>query len=326
MTNDAAGGPAWNVEYRKPGKNSPPMAILRVELAFPAPLTLSREGSMDLVGKKIGLSSELQTGDAAFDAAVYVDSAYPEYASRLLAAAEDRDLVRALFGRWGNLRRLECSDKVRAVFSPAKPGDMDPAAVSQAVAALARLASAASGSIVTRRPIFERLEGILIGASAVLATAGLGAFIAGLIGYPPRQAGPFLLGAGLGLLFEVLFAGGAWLLLKGRSGAFKALVLALGIGLGGGVLGGMGTIIIANGALDRSLPALHRAVVLDKYESHGKNGTNRYVVYKELVGGDEGRLSVRADFYASVEAGSRIRFVTRAGALGFEWRGDFWKE
>lgn len=92
---------------------------------------------------------------------------------------------------------------------------------------------------------------------------------------------------------------------------------ALSIGVGAGMLG-FGLFILADVALDPSLPAVARATVMDKHVSHGKS--TRYVLtlgpWGRTAGGD---ANVSGEFYDQVPVGLVICVSHHPGALGVIW-------
>jgi hypothetical protein len=59
--------------------------------------TIRAEGTMDRLGKKIGIASEVQTHDADFDGRFYIDSSDREFVSAFFASPESREAIRSLF-------------------------------------------------------------------------------------------------------------------------------------------------------------------------------------------------------------------------------------
>ena len=104
----AAEGITYKNKYRPKAKNTPPSLTIEADFGFPAPIIFKVESKMERFGKAIGLANEVQTGDQAFDEAVYVDSPYPDYAAAMLADSDNRRAIRSCFAAQPQLARIEC--------------------------------------------------------------------------------------------------------------------------------------------------------------------------------------------------------------------------
>lgn len=317
-------GAAYTTYYQTPttGKHARP-SELRVGTAVDTPceVRVTTETWFDRACKRVGLATEIETGDDAFDAECYVRSDTPAFADAYLADPLKRAAVL-------DLRRMGFADVTlenRTVtakwvgFDPPRHDRPD-----LVVEVAARLLVLARG-LPEPHPDFDYRTGrhrrkwqvglwsFLVGFAATTLT---------LLAYPPISWGELLLRA-----VAVLAVGGpsfayvSALALRGTSTSHYAWG-----GLMAGALllfpvGSVGLVALVNGAADSSPEVTHDAVIVEKYTSKSKNRTKYHVrAASWRVPGETHSFDVsQADYNAVTAHQSQIRVTTRTGALGVEW-------
>jgi hypothetical protein len=299
----------------------------RDHVAVRPAIVFRREGDFDRLAKKIHLSREVQTGDASFDAEVYVDSDSPDEAvRRTLAEPALRSAVRDLLGPPGvagspgggtgiGAFRLELVPDGLRMSRFVPDGPLGAEAVLPALDTLVRAAKAL--------PTFEHGRAdrpSMLRAYTMALTAIAFAFV--VVGSSVLPTQPVIggLGAALGLsaatwLLPVL-AGIA--LLRGRSDAHhRALILAL-TGLSLPVLT-FGALRRANVDLDESAPVGHVTTVTRTYSYAMKRGVRCLVTFAPWRKGEEAlEIDAPCPLTSQLRAGDRVTVTTRAGRLGWE--------
>lgn len=319
-----AQGINYKSEYRAKSKNNPASLTITADFTFPAPISFKTESKLDRFGKTIGLAGEVQTGDAAFDDAIYVDSPYPEYATRMLADSDNRRALRRCFAAVPNLAKMECRpDRTRFTISPADSKIPSPELAAELIAALPGLKQAVSRLEIRRNAFRERIGPAVIIATAALGLLGIIAMAIGLAAFESLDSAIFIPG-----LLGGLAATGVWtllsfLVLRGRSGALLPFLLALTIGLFDFSMLGIGAVHIANGISATAPVETHRVPVTGKHISRGKNSTSYYLEIQPWREGLDTSLHVSSSWYDAYEAGDSIGIDSRMGGLGYELLLDY---
>lgn len=287
---------------------------LLVKTGFLPWAVFSAEKGMHHLGKKLGISRELQTGDAAFDQHCYVDSPEPDdVVKRVLADDSAREAISGLIALGFH---VQTSTRGVEAFQLAPLHERRrEIKAAEATALLARLAKAV--------PQFEGLEfrtpgevrnlplaalvvlfaaGGLFGALALEATLGVtvnrAAALAGLIG------GGFALWAlGVALLSVVARGSSDGM----RALAFSAAVTLVGLpGLGGTL------VLAANQRLDGAQPTVHQVKV---------RSTDSKAV--QVDSWEPGAPAVRVEAsYGALQkfaVGDVVPVKVHPGALGLTW-------
>ncbi|MDP1828987.1 MAG: hypothetical protein Q8L48_37340 [Archangium sp.] len=236
---------------------------LLVKTGFLPWAVFSAERGLHHFGKKLGISRELQTGDAAFDQHCYVDSAEQDAVlKQLLASDSTREAIAGLIALGFH---VQTSTRGVEAFqlAPLHEGRRESKAA-EATALLARLAKAV--------PQFDGLEfktpgdvrNLPLAALVVLFTAGglFGALaLAPTLGVTVNRAAAVavLIGGGF-----ALWATGVALLsvvARGSSDGIRALAISAGVTLLGlPALGGT-LVLVANQRLDGAPPTVHQVTV-----------------------------------------------------------------
>jgi hypothetical protein len=284
-----------------------------------------RESGVDRFGRRLWLNREVQTGDAVFDAEVYIETdERAETVREFLAAPALRDAIRAAVlrsdGVWtgrkgvnaaafGSASRPVTFDKVHALLALVAP-----------VAAAARPAPDAVGEP-------RRARGDLLAPAMTWAfIAGLG-LLAVLLVVRPDGYGPYLTRDATRLR-RIVHA--AWLAtalasvlwMRGHSRSLRNIaVFNFFAGFGFPwllpiVLG------IANALLDKSPPVVRGSTVLETFSRRSSDGrSTAYLVrYTGLTDSrDWGTYALRFDTWRRLHPGDLLRIVIRRGALGWTW-------
>jgi hypothetical protein len=284
----------------------------------PAPMLLRAETGTDRFGKRIGMNREVELGDAAFDARIYIETDAPDERVRdVLAESAVRGAV------------LRCLDLGATDVSLNEAGELgvqlpvmstDALATPSVLLLLGALGAAAEAmppiALQPRRGMGFRDR---IAAFALLGT---------LIALPLFFLFRSLWGAIESDLSAagVLAGGGAWLVaipilwrvMRGSSTSLRNLGLVLFFSLFGLPLAAVDVLLFINGALDRSAPAAHVEDVVNRRVSGGKSTTYYLVVRSWRPDESTVELTVSSGDYVRFAPGSKVVVTTRAGLLGWE--------
>lgn len=310
--------------YRAGGQD--PVAVLdhRPEVFF------RKEGGLDGLGKGLAINRELQTGDAAFDEAVYVRSETERpVLEALLARQKTRAAVQGLVeagfvvylnGPTAELTLTRVNPDAGAIMGEALE------ALLQDMAALVQGLPLVESTSPLPRP--NRGRTMLL-AAYVLGFLGLGAFVlkAMLDDWPWQviRLGA-LMGRGAlpGLAIWIVFVVALLVLVRGRSHAMSYLIqggVAMLIGLTGA---GAVTAYVLNGALDSSKETVRNVRVVRRSISGNKNKSYNLHMKSWIPGVDEVKVEVPWGIYQSFSNPHSKRWIpgeitTRAGYLGYSW-------
>ncbi|NIR29599.1 MAG: hypothetical protein GWN84_09880 [Gammaproteobacteria bacterium] len=323
-------GCRYEYAYRAGSRNRPASFEIRIECASPGDFEVRPERRLDRLFKRLGIAAELQTGDGPFDEDFYIHTNSVGFCRRLFGDADVRETVRRISALgYGTLRHD--AERLEAVCSPftadaSRPVNFVEGAVRQLAVLAARVPQEAYEPRTLGMPSWKLARGTVFTIAGLSVVAGMGTFVWGRSAYPPLDQLEAMLfslrysGAAL-LAFLVLAA----VLLRGRSGSHKELLLSGGIVLFGIPLTGVGGLFVLNGYGDDSPPVRHEMRVLDKHSSRHRSSTTYYVHLRSWrPGHDEERLSVSPGTYRGVRAGrSVLRVTTRAGRYGLEWVDDY---
>lgn len=274
------------------------------------------EGAVDRFGKAIGLNREVQTGDKAFDDAVYVDtSEVEEKVKRLLAVPDVRkailDLVSMGFKVQLSTRGIEVFQVVYAMSAP------DASRVAEALPRIAAL----SGSVpsfdnetLSQEPRARMMVAVAIIATVVLAGVA-GAFVASGAVDRTLSAGHRVLAfLGIGGALWLLFTLSMVLVLRGRSYAFRMFLVASFIALFSLPFGGGAASLWLNQALDASPAEAHEATVR---RLSRKGRVVRVTSWR--AGHDIETTNAPMAVFRTLKVGDRVIVQTHRGAFGWPW-------
>ncbi len=270
--------------------------------------------AIDRLGERAGLNRPVPSGDAAFDAAFYVDSsAPPEDVQTLLADPGLRDRLRALLGQ---AEKVELDPAgLSATFKEQAP---TPASFENAAALVASAAAAL--------PLFDKGQAARPTSNNAV---GLGLLLAIL-------SSPFTIVAGVAAPVEgsSTAAAARWALLvwalslvfiaraaRGRPDGLRRVVMLGALTLFGLAAPLFGGLLQCNIRLDGSPRVEHATTVLGAWDSENRWGTKSHSV--EVAGWRRGQapqtLSCSPGLVAKATKGAPAVVTTHSGRLGWEW-------
>lgn len=296
--------------------------------------TVRGETALDGLLKQFGIVRELETGDLAFDLAVFVESTDPFLVETLTADPSLRRSMRALVGKKlasGDFVRLNCHDGRLWIHLGARAGASEPM--------MAALRPFADALVALRGVILERAAGrrdfkdpsrvpvaTITGINTAVAVFGYASLVLGGFRWTNAIDQDALYHAAfwpsLGA-FALLFAAGVYF--ARRSARFHLVMLELLlIGIGGFVLAGWTTVGFLNQAVDTSPPVHVRARVDSAWVSHGRRRAPTY--YADLSAedwpawlGNPDRVMVPHTSYGPLQSMGGAEFVVHRGAFGVPW-------
>ncbi len=322
-----ADGRSYERLYRQPvrGKSGLESSlVVRVPVATPVALQFDRETWFDKACKAVRINREYQTGDAEFDAAVYVRGPGGRFTETYLSDPAKRLAIRELLA--AGYERVRLTSK----FALAEWPKFDPTAdhshslTDEAAVHLHTLAAKLSpasdggrerGTDSLAPPLGLVLLWLFLIAWAFTAVA---VFL-----YPPVRLGDWLIPAGV--VFVIGFPMVAWvaaLVYRGKSDSHDNWAKAVGVGLFLFAAGSVGIVGTVNGLPDSSPPMERTLSVVGKETSRGRRGGTNYHVLVPAWDGSNGtnKVNVSSDDYNRVvPRKSQVRLTTGRGTLGIEW-------
>jgi len=313
----------------------------RVQLSLPTlhstlAFELVREHPVHRWLKRWDMAREWQSGDAAFDAEVYVMADQPGIAEELCRPERLRQALMALLSD-ADVHSIHARDGrvwLETRFLAHDPQKLPPMNVGHAerLAAVAEALNAASIPSA-KRPRERSLLSVafLAGLSAALLSTGgmelIAAFYLRLQGWAPltfelwRQA--LLLTGAVSLLLLLL----TLLLLRHRSRLPKALTALIFLGIPGIALNSLFWVSDANREFDRSVVELRPATVLglEQVTRRSRRSGNYTFCRIRLRDAREAQWTVRADekWCSRLSVGSPAFAHVRSGWLGVSWLDGF---
>jgi hypothetical protein len=303
-------------------------------------LSLKPEGTLDRWSKSIGLTKECQTGDHAFDDAIYVLSDDLAFHRRLQLDADLRSNILRLEKACDDVGKLKAihvyKGRIWVVVDPdTRDQDKAEAAGQNLVAALNHLAGD-----FAEKPVAggEARDPFPFRAACMLAIS-TGLAINGGIGLARAYPGdfPYMLNYFMPLPWALLLGGASILALicfavwfMGRSSrTHLVLVELLLVGSFGAIASAYMELRDYNMEFDASPPNVHRATVTEKYETYTRRrrgGKTRHC-HIAMLGWPSETMATRremsCDFYARVQVGTELDIRLHSGALGWGWVEDF---
>ncbi len=303
-----------------------------------APVTLRRERALDRIGKRLRLNREYETGDAAFDAAVYIESEAPdatlarlfgtervrEVSARLLTSPVVESVHLAQFVALNTKATSELFDLVArgprtvSLYGPAK-ATKDPVHVREAAAVFAELTGAIHEALDAARGPYGR------GAPAELEAPRAGRLARGLVAagvavvswialavfpqmptYGWRAWGIGAVVGGVAWAFASVVLAAAF---RGRSSTVRTVLWLTLLNSSLVLLGGRGGELL-NARLDRNPRTVFTVKVASRTTKNGR-------IYMLPMGHDT--VDVRAADAARVAGSTFARITTGSGLLGSRW-------
>ena len=279
-------------------------------------VTLYPEGALDRLGKSLALNREVQLGDEAFDAAVYIHSTEKRDACvrDLLAREGVRAAVRELLA--GGYRVQFSAKGVEAYQTQYALQTVGDTGALHALELLARIAAEAprfDPATLTSEPMPANRRVLAV----VLASIVGGLARGGGMGFGHDQ----LLDAddggralGLASLLWVPFVVLMVPLVRGRSNSLALLVMWAFVGLAAFPFGLGPSLLVLNKALDDAPAQAH---VVDVLRVHPKQSDLHTTTWR--AGRTEERFVVPRALLQSVRVGDRVVVRTHPGRFGWQW-------
>jgi hypothetical protein len=291
-------------------------AVKGLELAAAAPglvdLRLVREDEAHRDAKARGIARECQTGDGAFDAAVYVESKTRDADLQIVLAPP---AVRAAV-----MKLLSVADRVEVqsgsvkVSFPKDAGAFDPATILERVSLVRVVAGAPRPLAPVDAPVSLAASVARVG-TYLLAPLGLGAIVLGNVRYAPIDTRPYVFGVVIGLVLALAVHPLFRRALRGRSTSHKEILLARAATLVWLPCFTTGALFIYNGAADRSA---ERVVTLTVISSEVDEDDARELHVKTKD--PEGATHEHTLHGWPTQSPTHISVRWRDGALGWTWQ------
>lgn len=317
-------GATYTTVYTPPvkGKNpSPSVLTVSIPVACDGEFEMGVETWFDKLGKRIGIATELQTGDDQFDEQCYIRTDALEFTTAYLADPLKRVAILDLrqFGFLSLALKNRVLSATRINFDPRN--DDRPEFIPDVGARLVLLAR----GLPDHQPEFDNRVGAGRKFWQVVLwvlLVGFALLVFSLVAFTPINGGDLILRALPVLLvgWPLAAVGSAWLL----SGTSRSHLAWRAIMLGSVILfpvGSAGIVGLLNGTLDDSVPTTHNAVIVEKYTTRSKNTTHYHVRCPSWrKPGETESFEIRGDEYnAVVPHRSKLVVVTRGGGLSVEW-------
>jgi hypothetical protein len=303
-------------------------------LVISTPVLVRKEYDLDQLGKRLSIDRELQTGDARFDAAVYIESdAADADVLRMFGDARVREAVMAVTDMPCTQQLVFAADEQMAEDRSNTPLRL-------------RLPPSALEDVAVMRKAVSGLAAVVMAFDVLLATAGPYRAGAPVQEAPPRpmrtgrgmlallvvlgslfgncamptQAPTFGwlavgIGVAFGLVLWALLLVPFGLLFRGRSSSFGN-VIALMLGCLGVVPLGTRAVQLGNAWADQGAPETR--VARGRYVSR-KNGGDAELTATWLAGSPSVRIDARALGLKAGEYDVPVEVVVKPGLLGAPW-------
>lgn len=289
---------------------------LRVASGVHPWVTLYPEGAFDRLGKSLSLNREVQLGDEAFDAAVYIHSTEKsdERVRELFASDTLRAAVRELLGH--GYRVQFSSNGVEAYQTQYALNQVGETGALQALGVLARIASEAprfEASTLSAEPTSANRRTLAVVFGSLIFGLALGAGMG--IGHdhllnPDDGGKAIFLASLLWVPFVLLMVP----LVRGRSNSLSLLIVWAFVGLAVFPFGVGTSLLVANKALDTAPVEAHEVTILRMHLKQTDLHTTSW-----RAGRAEERFVVRRAFFQTLQVGDRIVVRTHPGRLGWTW-------
>lgn len=278
------------------------------------PMRLKREMEEHRDDKQAGVVKEVQTGDTAFDAAVFIETeASDGDVLTMLASPAVRAAIMKLWEE--GVSEITVTSTALSIKTSRELPYVQADRLGQYVQLLRIVAAAPRPLAVTipPLPLGARIARIPMFTASPL---GIGLMILGGKSYTPVNAGPVILSLAVGLLLAIISFAAITRLLGGRSTSRKEIGALKGVALIAVPMITAGAVLVLNGALDRSPERLVEMEVV----STSKDDDDSSIIHAKTVAPDGGKH----DFPFAIGDGEDLRGRVvrarwRSGALGIVW-------
>ncbi|MGD2092757.1 MAG: hypothetical protein PVH61_41715 [Candidatus Aminicenantes bacterium] len=318
-------GTTYRYKHFKGTDKAPPYFSIMIPCTSSGAFSITPETKFDRFFKKLGVCVEIDTHDAGFDDAFYINTNTIPFTRSFLEKSENRRSIQALFQLGFNYLKHDGQNLTITWRNFPRRTQMEVETMEKAVALLAE-----QGGSLAKITTYEMQEPttwkqkrlFAFAFPILLAITGITALIIGLSQYRPLDSGKvFVDSFKFSVPLLVLFVWFSIRLLRGRSSSHRELIAVFFISLFAFPLAGFGYRGFLNGALDDSPAAVHQVIVLNKYYSRSKNNYTYYAVVNSWRKPEsEEKLRISKSFYNYLQPGSStITVKTKPGKFGFEW-------
>lgn len=319
-------GTEYRFRYFAGSKNSPSYFLINIDCPSSGEFEITEESSMDRFFKKIGISSEIQTGDPEFDGNFYILADSFEFAYPIFSLPQKRQAVREIFALGFDSVKHD-GKTIEAKWSPFQlDEDLDHSIITETVSQLMILSknmpAVPQSMMFLGRPKWKAKRVAAFAVPSVPFVMGISSLIIGSHWFPPLDSGSLLLDS---LRYSVpLLVFSLWLavrLIKGRSGSHKELIGIVILSLIAFPLSGFGMEMTLNGYLDMEAPSSHSVRVVHKYLTRSKKKTHSHVLLESWRRrGETEKLEIPFLLYRQISPGKTVmEVVIKPGRFGFEW-------
>lgn len=318
-------GRQFSLRFHTGSKKNPQRLIIETEVPRVGDFEISKEGKLDKLSKKMGLSREFQTGDTAFDSEFFITSEDHLLCGDVFTKSNIRELIRSVI-KDSSIKISLKGVKLSLKISPVRIQSLGEngfgettyktlSAISQVLPALVTIPKPISpiSTIPWKR--------VITLSPFILAVTGIALIIPGLVVFEPVDTWPLLqdsLKLGGALFFGYIAT--AYSLLKGRSSAHKELLIIFAIGLFACPLLAFGGLATMNGISDVNDPQIIVTQITRKWEKTGKD--RKFVIEVETWNPPGGRKTFTVSsklFHAVTPGSSKLKLSVKPGALGYPW-------
>jgi hypothetical protein len=288
-----------------------------VEIESPAPLTLRLETARDRTGKGIQLNRETQTGDAEFDARVYLETDAPDA------------VVMAVLGDPGmRAGALKCMTLGCTWITLHENGDLvalrllpdDEDLTAEILGALLDALGATAEGIppLQRERDFRRPLAEMPAYCSLVAIGSVPlCWIVNQL-WKPLGSDFYASGALAGVALWIVALPILFVLLRGHPASLRRLVVSAVFLLVGLPIAGIGVLVTLNAALDRSAPEVHETHVIAQNQAAGK-GARQWLTFVSWHPGEQTiNIDVNRDDYREFSPPAAVTVTLRHGFLGWE--------
>lgn len=292
-------------------------AAPNARIPSPAPLVLRLETRLDRAGKSLRINRETQTGDAAFDERVYLESDAPD--SAVLAALVDPAL-RVSVVKCLELGAVSITLDHEGSLTISRPlPQADLLGLDKLAPLIDALGAAAEAipPLVAARPVRTFAAKVTI-ATFVSAAVSVPLFFLCDALWETVTADLYAACAVVGFLVWLVAVPILILVQRGRSDSLRMIVTSALSLLFALPVAGTDLTLLLNGLFDTSPPVVHEQRVLSHRSTSGKH-TTYYVTLASWHPGEEKiELTVSSGLYYRVSEGADVTLTTSLGALGWE--------
>ena len=284
-------------------------------------MRLRQENDRDRLGKILRLNREVQTGDARFDARIYVEcDAARGAGSAVLASPEVRQGVTGLLAlgyREVCLRRYQST---LVAYWTLGMQEFTTDTVDQTIRRLASIGDnlPAFRKTPTSTPMSTGLWVVI--ATCVLAAAMFWFFAIADRNWRPIGNGLDFMTIQLAFLLLLLHTAAVWVVLRGHSLALRHLSLSFFAGVCMVSMASRGALVLYNGSGDPNITT-HERVLDHKRMVKNDNSTRHYFYFPSVPGVADSsiRLKVSSSRYSAASKGDTFLVTVGAGNLGTPW-------